>query len=625
MYSSEKTPDLDDIERPVSSTEPAPRLLIVDDVEDNRTVLARRFARRGFHITEADGGRAALALVDQQQFDLVLLDIMMPDILGTEVLRVIRSKHNAVSLPVIMVTARSMSDDVVEALQLGANDYITKPVDFAIAIARVNTQIARRKAEMQMLRAAEELFQSKEALEERVRERTSDLMRINEQLKEEIVQRERSEAETRFLALHDGLTGLANRVLFGKALTTAINGLAPDAQAAVLFIDLDGFKGVNDTLGHHVGDQLLRLVAERLTTYAPTADIISRLGGDEFAILLPAPVSEAEAGALAELLVARISEPVLINGSEVAVGASVGIAMATSPGPSVEDLLRCADLAMYRAKSAGRGTWRLYDAGMDEAAQAHRKLELELRHALSMGHFRVYFQPIVDLQKLSVTTFEALLRWEHATRGLIAPEDFIGLAEETKLIIPIGEWMIAEACRQAAKWPNGIRVAVNLSPTQILRGNIIATVKAALALAGLAPERLELEVTEAVLAEDADKALAILQELRLLGIRISMDDFGIGYSTLSHMRSFPFDKIKIDRSFMEDVEDNPETKAIVQAVARIGAQLGVTTTVEGVETAAQLGYVTQEGCVEVQGKLFSMPVPAGEVGRILEQIRTMKS
>jgi diguanylate cyclase (GGDEF)-like protein len=625
MSLENRAPTADPLDKaPDGQALPVPRLLIVDDVEDNRTVLARRFARRGYHIVEADCGRTALRLIHEQEFDLVLLDVMMPDLLGTEVLREIRHRFNAVTLPVIMVTARAASDDIVEALQLGANDYITKPVDFAIALARVTTQIARRRAELQMLETAEALYKSKEVLEDRVRERTSDLVRINAQLRDEIVQRERSEAETRYLALHDALTGLANRSLFAQRLRDEISALEPGRGLALLYIDLDGFKGVNDTLGHSVGDKLLCQIAERLRAAAPAQALIGRLGGDEFAVLLPPPATLETASALAATIVQQLADLTSIDEDEVRIGASIGIAPCERADHDLNELLRSADIAMYCAKSDGRGTWRVYDASMDEAARQRRQLEIDMRRALAVGDFRVYFQPIVTLQDMRVSAFEALLRWDHATRGVITTEDFIRLAEETRLIIPIGEWMLREACRHAMNWPEEINVAVNISPIQFTRGHVVAAVAKALTETRLRPSRLEIEVTEAALSEQPELILSLLQDLRALGVRISIDGFGTGYSSLKHLRSFPFDKIKIDRTFMHGVIENADNQAIVHAIATIGSQLGLTTTVEGVETVEQLGYITKEGCTEVQGRFFSMPVPAPDVARVLGQIQARK-
>ncbi len=368
-----------------AAPDPAPHLLVVDDIADNRTLLTRRFERQGFRVTEADGGIAALRLIEEQSFDLVLLDIMMPDIEGTVVLSEIRSKRSSSTLPVIMVTARAMSDDVVKSLQLGADDYITKPVDFPIALARVKTQLARRKAEQTVHNVAKELSLSKQRLEEKVIERTRDLVRINEQLKEEISHREKTEAEIRYRAHHDALTGLGNRVLFREKVDAEVKCLQSEGEAcAVLCIDLDGFKTVNDTLGHWVGDELLKEIGARLLAVAPPKTTVARLGGDEFAILLPAPATPVDAAALAREVIDSAAGINSIQGRDVSVGASVGIAYGDR-ACEFDELMRRADLALYRSKSDGRGTWRVFDAEMDAAAQARRQLELDLRRALNVG------------------------------------------------------------------------------------------------------------------------------------------------------------------------------------------------------------------------------------------------
>ncbi len=603
-----------------AAPEPAPHLLVVDDIADNRTLLTRRFERQGFRVTEADGGLAALRLIEEQTFDLVLLDIMMPDIEGTVVLSEIRSKRSSSTLPVIMVTARAMSDDVVKSLQLGADDYITKPVDFPIALARVKTQLARRKAEQIVHNVAHELSLSKQRLEEKVIERTRDLVRINEQLKEEISHREKTEAEIRYRAHHDALTGLGNRVLFREKVDAAVKALPPEGETcAVLCIDLDGFKTVNDTLGHWVGDELLKEIGARLQAVAPPNATVARLGGDEFAILLPAPATAVETAALARDVIESAAGINSIQGRDVSVGASVGIAYGDVTS-EFDELMRRADLALYRSKSDGRGTSRVFDAEMDAAAQARRQLELDLRRALNVGDFELYFQPIVNLKSMRVTCFEALIRWNHATLGVVSPVEFIAVAEETGLIVPLGEWAMREACRRAMDWPSDIRVAVNLSPVQLLRGNVVAAIVSALASSGLQADRFEIEITESALLDKTEQTLQTLNQLRSLGVRISMDDFGTGYSSLNYLRSFPFDKIKIDRSFVKDVQFDDDSRAIVAAISELGDRFGLRTTAEGVETAQQLSYVIDRGCSEVQGRLFSMPVPAAQIPALIESI-----
>ncbi len=603
-----------------AAAEPAPHLLVVDDIADNRTLLTRRFERQGFRVTEADGGLAALRLIEEQTFDLVLLDIMMPDIEGTVVLSEIRSKRNSSTLPVIMVTARAMSDDVVKSLQLGADDYITKPVDFPIALARVKTQLARRKAEQIVRNVAQELSLSKQRLEEKVIERTRDLVRINEQLKEEISHREKTEAEIRYRAHHDALTGLGNRVLFREKVDAAVRELPQEGEScAVLCIDLDGFKTVNDTLGHWVGDELLKEIGARLQSVAPPHATVARLGGDEFAILLPAPATPVDTASLAREVIESAARINTIQGRDVSVGASVGIAYGDRV-TEFDELMRRADLALYRSKSDGRGTWRVFDAEMDAVAQARRQLELDLRRALNVGDFELYFQPIVNLKSMRVTCFEALIRWNHATRGVVSPGEFISVAEETGLIVPLGEWAMREACRQAMRWPSEIRVAVNLSPVQLSRGNVVAAIVSALASSGLQADRFEIEITESALLEKTEQTLQTLNQLRSLGVRISMDDFGTGYSSLNYLRSFPFDKIKIDKSFVKDVQFDDDSRAIVAAISELGDRFGLRTTAEGVETTQQLSYVIDRGCSEVQGRLFSMPVPAAEIPALIDSI-----
>jgi diguanylate cyclase (GGDEF)-like protein len=598
----------------------AQRLLIVDDVADNRAVLARRFQRHGFEITEAADGFRALELITSGEFDLVLLDVMMPGLDGFEVLQRIRTQFRPASLPVIMVTALARNEDIVKALSLGANDYITKPVDFAVALARTQTQLARKHAEEEVQRANWALQEANENLERRVTERTKELIEANERLKVEMTQRERSEATVRHLAHHDALTALANRVLFGEWLNEAITRARLTGEnLAVLFLDLDGFKNVNDTLGHPVGDKLLKLVADRLRHTARETDKVARFGGDEFAILQFADDLPGGAADLASKVIDALREPYQIDGQQVVVGTSVGVALLRTEGLALDgvELLKAADLALYRAKAEGRGTFCFFEAEMDIAAQARRVIELELRQAVATNAFELHYQPLVDLASNKITGFEALIRWAHAVRGITPPADFIPLAEETGLIVPIGKWVLRRACEDAAKWPQAVRVAVNLSAVQFKHGDLVETVANALLAAKLQPHRLELEITESVLMDKTKANLRVLRRLKELGVRISLDDFGTGYSSLSYLRDFEFDKIKIDRSFIQHMSDGHQSRAIVTAIAGLGGAFGVTTTAEGVETPVQLERLRAEGCTEVQGFLISRPVPAENVLELL--------
>jgi diguanylate cyclase (GGDEF)-like protein len=599
----------------------APRILIVDDIEDNRTVLLRRFQRRGFEVVEVDSGLKAIEHVNNDDFDVVLLDVMMPEMDGIETLRRLRESRPASTLPVIMVTARAESNNIVEALELGANDYVTKPVDFAVALARVNAQVARKRAEDEASQASLSLQNANNDLEERVAERTKRLFEANQKLQTEIAQREESEARSQYLAHHDTLTGLGNRLLFKQQLEQALQDVNDTGQAlAVLFVDLDGFKSVNDTLGHSVGDNLLKNIAAVLRDLVGESDRIARFGGDEFAILQLADQQPAKAIALSEQIIKKIGAPHRIDGHDVMVGASVGIVTRETSDATPEELLKNADLAMYRAKSDGRGTYRVFNPEMDAAAQARRQLEIDMRASFARGDFKLHYQPLVNLQTKLVSGFEALMRWNHPERGNVPPSEFIPVAEEIGLINQLGDWALREACAEATKWPDDVRVSVNLSPTQFLKSGLVTSVVNALATTGLDPSRLELEITESVLLEKSDRNISILVQLRELGVRISMDDFGTGYSSLGYLRHFRFDKIKIDQTFARDLMKNPDNLAIVKAIASLGISLGIATTAEGVETEEQMRYLDLEGCTEVQGYLYSRPVPAENVGNLLSGI-----
>jgi diguanylate cyclase (GGDEF)-like protein len=614
-------PDVNQSDTADDNTSVRPRLLIVDDISDNRTILTRRFQRRGFDVVEAECGLTAIELIDKESFDLVLLDVMMPGMDGIETLKRIRSENSASALPVIMVTAKSESTNIVDALELGANDYVTKPVDFAVALARVNTQISRKRAVERVALANEELRKVNEDLERRVEERTSRLIDANQRLKVEIADREESQARSQYLAYHDSLTGLGNRLLFKEQLEEA---LTDDSVAshplAVLFLDLDGFKAVNDTLGHSIGDLLLKSVAAKLRDILPRTDRIARLGGDEFAILQISAAQPGSSIALAKKIIEVVGQPNSIDGHDVTVGASVGIAIARPGDMNTDNFLKSADLAMYSAKSDGRGTYRMFYPEMDAIVQARRLLERDMRTALAQDGFRLFYQPLVNLQTKKVTAFEALMRWQHPERGMVPPSDFIPVAEEMGLIVQLGEWALRQACAEATEWPDGICVSVNLSPLQFAKGNLVSSVMSALASAGLPASRLELEITESVLLEKSERNITILNQLRGLGVRISMDDFGTGYSSIGYLRSFPFDKIKIDQSFVRDLLVDEGSLAIVRAIAGLGVSFGMITTAEGVETEEQMRCLNLEGCIEVQGYLYSRPVPANEIVGVLASL-----
>jgi diguanylate cyclase (GGDEF)-like protein/PAS domain S-box-containing protein len=435
----------------------------------------------------------------------------------------------------------------------------------------------------------------------------------------DITERKRAEARLAFMAQHDGLTGLPNRNLLRQQMDDILLHTRRSAEkVAVLVLGLDNFKAVNDTLGHGIGDKLLRGVAKRLRSTLREEDTLARLNSDEFAIIQSGLARPEDAVLLARRLLEAIGDPYLLDGHSVVIGASIGIAMAPGDGDESEKLLKNADMALSRAKNDQRGTFSFFEAGMDARAQSRRKIEIDLRDAIQNDVLRPYYQPLVDLSTGRITGFEALVRWPHPERGMISPAEFIPVAEETGLINALGGLMLRRACTDAALWPDDVRVAVNLSPLQFRVGNLLSVVMDALKQSGLPAKRLELEITETLLLEKSSQVLATLHALRALGVRISMDDFGTGYSSLSYLRSFPFDKIKIDQSFVRDLGSNRDAQAIVRAIISLGIGLGVTITAEGVETEAELSCLRAEGCHEGQGFLFSRARPNVEIVGLLK-------
>jgi diguanylate cyclase (GGDEF)-like protein len=437
-------------------------------------------------------------------------------------------------------------------------------------------------------------------------------------------QRERTEQRIRYVVHHDALTKLPNRVLFRQKLEDALANTRPGEQLVLLYLDLDGFKTVNDTLGHPVGDALLQAVARRLEARTRNIDIVARLGGDEFAIARAATTSPADAADFAARIIALLDEPFSVHGHQITIGTSVGITLFPQDGTDPDELLKCAGLALYRAKQDGRGVYRLFQQDMDAEMQARRLLEIDLRAALGYGQLELFYQPLIDLRTQTVVGFEALLRWRHPDRGLVPPDQFIPLAEEIGAIVPIGEWVLLTACTTAAGWPDSMKVAVNLSPVQFKSDNLVAAVRSALRGSGLAPRRLELEITETVMLQDTAATLATLHEFHAIGASIAMDDFGTGYSSLGYLRRFPFDRIKIDQSFVRELGRQQDCDTIVRAVTALSHALGMETTAEGVETVEQLRALTQAGCTVVQGYLFSRPVPESAIMDLLSSMPTIK-
>jgi diguanylate cyclase (GGDEF)-like protein/PAS domain S-box-containing protein len=433
---------------------------------------------------------------------------------------------------------------------------------------------------------------------------------------EDVTERRRADEKIAHLAHYDALTDLPNRVLFRERIESELQRTGQGEQFALLYIDIDEFKGINDSLGHHIGDELLKTVAGRIRGCTGENDLIARLGGDEFAVVRTAVGARADIEQFVQRLYEAIRQPYDCLGHRLTTDASIGIALAPRDGTEIDQLIKNADLAMYAAKAGGRRTHRFFEPAMGASAKARLTMEQDLRQALAGGGFEIHYQPLVDLGRDQVSGCEALLRWRHPERGMVSPAEFIPVAEDSGLIDELGDWVLRTACAEAASWPDHIRLAVNVSPVQLKCQTLSLRIAAALAASGLKPDRLELEITEAVLISDDEAALAILHQLRGIGVRIALDDFGTGYSSLSYLKRFPFDKIKIDRCFISDLTEADGSSAIVQAVVNIAATLNMTTVAEGVETEAQRELLRKLGCTEMQGYLFSAARPAAEVKQL---------
>jgi diguanylate cyclase (GGDEF)-like protein len=555
-------------------------LLLVDDEPMNRDALGRRLARSGYRVLTAESGAEALAVVDANRVDLVLLDVMMPGMDGLETVRRLRQSRSVSELPVIMVTAKDGSEHIVDALDAGANDYVTKPVDFAVTQARIRTQLTARRA--------------------------------------------------------DPLTGLPNRLLFMDRLSQRIarSGTTADSgDFAVFFLDLDRFKVINDSLGHIAGDELLNAIARRLEQSLRCTDTIARfdadctlarLGGDEFTVLLAGVRSESDARAVAERLVAAVCKPIELAGREVAISASIGVVMGDPRYQRAEDMIRDADTAMYRAKALGKARCEIFDSSMLDAARERLLVESDLRRAIERQELRLCYQPIVALSGEHLSGFEALLRWQHPTRGLLPPDAFIPIAEETGLIVPIGQWVLREACGQMRAWdlefPDcaDLIVNVNLSARQCLDPNLPGDVARVLLETGLQPSRLKLEITESLVLERSDAVIGILTGLRALGVQLGLDDFGMGYSALSYLPRLPVQTLKIDRSFVSGIDDAGNLE-IVRAILALAAGLSMNVTAEGVETEGQLARLRDLSCEFGQGFYFDKPLTIDRVSDVLRK------
>jgi len=656
------------------------RLLIVDDNEMNRDMLARRLARKGYEIAVTQSAHDLLERVKLDGTDLVLLDIEMPEVSGLDALKTLREAYSAIELPIIMVTAKNQSEDIVKALDLGANDYLTKPIDFPVALARIGTQLSHKRAQ-EALKESEERYAlaargSNDGLwdwnlsanvvhfsprwkamlgyqEAQVGDRPEEWFeRIHdadrERVKQEIAAHQKGltphfESEHRVLhkdgsfrwmlsrgvAVHDTsgnplrmagsqtditegkvsdpLTGLPNRLLFIDRVGRLVKHMKrrKDHLFAVLFLDLDGFKMINDSMGHLIGDQLLLGVANRLEKCLRSTDTVARLGeaftvarlgGDEFTVLLDDIKDPGDAKRAADRMMKALASPFILGGKEVFTSVSIGIALSTSAYEQPEEMLRDADTAMYRAKALGKARYEVFDADMRASVMARLQLETDLHRALEREELRNFYQPIVALASGEIAGFEALLRWQHPTRGLLGPIEFIPVAEETGLIRELGWWNLRKACQQISEWRAGsiahrhLTISVNLSAKQFLQPKLVEDIRNLLHELALPPEALKLEITESTVMADPSAAIEMLQQIKSLGIRLAIDDFGTGYSSLSYLHRFPLDTLKIDRSFISGMGDDGEGMEIARTILPMANNL---------HTFSVIPHAADEGAVNL--------------------------
>ena len=689
------------------------RLLIVDDNELNRDMLARRLERKGFEVILADGATELMQRLQEGSVDIVLLDIEMPEISGLEALKTLRETYSPIELPVIMVTAKNQSEDIVKALDLGANDYLTKPIDFAVTLARIGTQLSHKRAQ-EALKESEERYalaargandglwdwnlqqnavyfspRWKSMLgfqENEIGDKPDEWFgRIHEADRERVKQEIAAHREgrtpqfesehrvlhkdgsfrwmlSRGLAVYnasakalrmagwqtditqgkvsDPLTGLPNRLLFTDRIARLLKHAKrrPGYLFGVLFLDLDGFKMVNDSLGHLVGDQLLVGVANRLEKCLRATDmvarvgrdfIVARLGGDEFTVLLDSLKDPADARQAAERLMKAVAAPFVLSGKEVFTSVSVGIALSNAATYELPDeILRDADTAMYRAKSLGKSRYEVFDADMRASVMARLQLEMDLHRAIERHEFSNFYQPIISLVSGEIVGFESLLRWHHPTRGQLGPEEFIAVAEETGLIRELGWWNLRESCRQMSEWRmdysfySDLTISVNLSARQFLQPNLITDIQSVLQEFNLPPAALRLELTESTVMGDPGSAIEMLEQIKALGISLAIDDFGTGYSSLSYLHRFPLDTLKIDRSFISGIGDgknSQEGTEIARTILPMASNLHLEVVAEGVETGEQLALLTRLKCKYGQGFYFSKPLPAADAAVLLEK------
>ena len=587
-----------------------PSVLIVDNSSGVRTAMSEMLMLANLEVIEAVSGSMALETIFAKAPDLVLLDVMLSDINGLSVLKTIRNSYSKLELPVILMTPMDTSGDIVQALDVGANDYVAKPVDFDVMWARISNQLMQKQA-------AEYMRSSQNRLEQQVRLRTAELSANNIRLKREIKERMLAEDKLQKQASYDALTNLPNRNLANDRLQQVlIKAQRHNLRPCVAFVDLDNFKYVNDTLGHAAGDELLREAACRLQSCARKSDTVARLGGDEFAVIIEGIGDADDAISIADNITTMLEHNVKLDEQETFTSASVGIAVYPGDGKDPRTLLKNADTAMFRAKENGRHCFQFYKPEMSVNAMERLELENSLRKALDNNELTVHYQPIVDLPNNDVDGVEALVRWQHPQKGIINPSDFIPIAEDCGLILQLGEWVIATACKQLRLWEDaGLKdqnISINISPRQFRDQDIVALFKSHLAENNVEASSFTVEITESTLIDDIGEVERTLIQLHEMGMRLALDDFGTGFASLAYLKDFPVDMVKIDRTFVEGVPDSEEDKAIVTAIAGLARGLKLRLLAEGVENERQLEMLKGLGCQLGQGFYWSKALPADQ-------------
>src|SRR5579883_2078171 len=591
--------------------------LIVNDTPQNLRLLSDILAQEAYQVRQALSGKMALMAIRAVIPDLVLLDIMMPDMDGYTICQMLKADPTTAHIPVIFLSALSDGLDKAKAFSMGGADYIAKPFQLEEVLARVQNQMALRAAELRNQQLQDEL-------EARVRERTRQLEIANQELCREVLECKLLQNKLLEIAHHDPLTGLPNRVLFIEQLRQALDAIAVDATTrfSVLFLDCDRFKIVNDSLGHFVGDQLLIAIAQRLTNILGPYHTLARLSGDEFAVLLSTGDTD-RAIAIVEQILAAFTQPFQLEQHEVFITVSIGIAIGHADYRQPEHILRDADMAMYRAKAAGKMQYQIFDPALHEVALQRLQLEIDLRKAIYQQELVVHYQPIIAMHTGRIVGFESLVRWLHPQRGLVSPNMFIPIAEETGLITQIGYWVLHHSCQQLRQWQDEclterpLTMSVNLSARQFAQPDLVEKIDEILAETQLDPHCLKLEITESAIMENAQAAAVLLQKLRARHIQLSIDDFGTGYSSLSYLHSFPVDTLKIDRSFVQQMDGKSADSGLVPLIINIAHKMGMNVVAEGIETPEQSVQLKGFNCDFGQGFLFSKPLESEKAKNLI--------